>query len=304
MKRIYALMLCILILVSSIAIPVVASDRGAASLDPMDTLESIGIGFDLNLPYELWLDANEENFAPMPKLYLLHDARITISSEADVRIILDALAVVFELTSSSVSVDWGIMTALEDAGLREYFQAGIRYLLREERAAWIASLFETYTIDELLELNNVDMLDLSFILEEAYELGLPLNGFDDQMGRLAIFEIAPRSGSRRVTLPSNFIVQGVWMQNPTPFNIIGTTFDYTLVFRRAQAGVAGFLDSGNVVVHFPDTSFVHRTRYTATDQNQHVNGSMIIRDIGDRAFALRATHGPIFVAAGAYTMWW
>jgi len=76
-----------------------------------------------------------QSIAFMPQLRRLSEySSLAISCESDVRILLDALSIIFELSDSSVYVDGYIITALNDAGLREYWRRGIYELLRDDIA--------------------------------------------------------------------------------------------------------------------------------------------------------------------------
>jgi len=118
----------VLMMVLGMGVFVVASDAVDADYDSNITLECLGIEVEMRIS----LDPSNES---MPQLRRTDQRNsLEISTESDVRVLLDTLAMLFEITDSSVYVDGEIITALNEAGLREYWSQGVRELLQEERS--------------------------------------------------------------------------------------------------------------------------------------------------------------------------
>ena len=150
-------------MIIGLGILVVADDAVGTDYNPVTALESLGIkvdmGFDLDARNNV--DNDIQCNTAMPQLRRVsHDTPITITSEYDVFVLLDTLALIFEATNHSVFVDGSIIAALNDAGLREYWSQGIKELLREENAQRMSELSVKYTVAQLDAMRNITRLDV------------------------------------------------------------------------------------------------------------------------------------------------
>lgn len=107
-----------------------------AHRDTTYALQGIGVELELNI-CDAAYDGRIENQDMPPSIVRFRNslyAPLSISTEADVDILMSALELVFELTDASIHIDGAILRALDESGLRMYWQNSIMELLyvREE----------------------------------------------------------------------------------------------------------------------------------------------------------------------------
>jgi len=152
------MVLFVIMLIWGIGISAVASSKYDADIESVFTLENLGIEVDIGINTDVRDNAsadgyNQQDIIAIPQLRRASQSNpVTISSESDVRVLLDALAIIFELTDSSVYVAGDIIDALEEAELREYWSQGIRDLLRDENERAMSELAMRYSAEELYEM--------------------------------------------------------------------------------------------------------------------------------------------------------
>jgi len=127
-----------------------------------EALRGIGVTIDAGTDSRLRGFATE-----MPRLAAYStDSPIKISSESDVEILLSAVGLIMDMSDYSIHIDAEIITALENAGLRDIWRQGIWELTKYEREHQLRELAQSYTMDELYDMG------LSRIFGELRALGL------------------------------------------------------------------------------------------------------------------------------------
>ena len=264
-----------------------------------EALQAIGLKLDL--------DIANNNHTPYLRR-LSPDEPIAIFTETDVRMMLDVLKLVFELTDATVFLEWDITNALEEVGLREYFNSGVRMLLQREREYALINLAKNNTIYELVEMGLLDSPD---ILAELIGLNLPNEIFESDMlmAYMDVFSIDQINSAPRYMIdnvPTNTVVTrlNVW-QGRTMFGS-GQVIDYALsIFLEPQSPTTlGHLEIGTTIPFMGVNSFMNNAVVTVTPDQQVRMGTFIPRRYADLVVALRAPSGNnVRVMWGNFTIW-
>jgi len=313
MKRFAMLMLSSIIVMTSVmAVPAFAgvlvadNDDLGTAISPVKALQVIGVDLDLNTDDSTHarFDRSDDQQYEVRVSHLRSisaNQPLAIASEADARVLLDALEVVVTQTDNPIFIDSNIMDALEKAGLSGYFEEGIRALFQEEREEWLLSLLKNYTVDELLELNDAGVLVVSEILVELKALNLSCVVLGGQIQQLAMHidtaGIVPFSTRISSQVPNNTRVHGLWLPPHSLLFGPGEAISFSVTFRLA-AGSPGGLEIGNFAVH--REIFESHVNAGATASLQTRSGTMVPRHHTEFVFALRAQSNPILVSSG----WW
>jgi len=274
-------------------ISVVANDNNEMS-SVSESLRSIGIELDVGMDTGIQMHSEgidaRQNATRMPSLQRIspYDP-LTISTVSDVRLMLDAIEVIVELTDISIHIDGDIITALEEAGLREYFRSGVREILREEIERDMIYFAENYTIDELTEMG---MLDDRRVLEEFRALGLLCDFLETHVpeGYVGISPAMQFQESR--IIPYGTVLHAHNSRHPQSSRAVSTGWEIDYFIRyRLISGSSGFLDIG-LAIGGGQMDIVHSRR--PNSNRQQTSGTIIVRTLREQIFNVQNFHsGPI-----------
>ncbi|MCL2397109.1 MAG: hypothetical protein FWC93_03490 [Defluviitaleaceae bacterium] len=291
-KGIFTLLMAMVVSITTI-LPVSVSASGRQELDinmahSLEALWAIGIELELNLD------------GGMPRLQKLsHNEPIAILSEVDVDIMLDALKVAFELTDSTVYIDWDITSALKEAGLRDYFNDGVRLLLQEEREYALINMVKNNTFYELVDMG---VFDRPGILEELESLNLLNEIFEAGKVSKSIGDMDTNQDWWRhfCVIPSRTIVTRQNLYLGSLMTTVGDVIDFNLSFIASFAG--GHLEVGTWSIW--QDIFTNGLAITTFGGHQTRQGTFLPRGTPEQVGALRASSGnTIDIITGYFTIW-
>jgi len=251
-----------LMIVLGMGISVVASDAVEADLGSVITLESLGIELNMGTEMDARSNIDAHQDSVMPQLRRVDQSvPIAISSESDVRVLLDALAMIFELTDSCVYVNGDIIAALNEAGLREYWSQGIRELLFEgneqimEESGMISD--EQFSVRGRLDIpvnttlrSGQTWAPGSFIFRFGSELEFFIHSTLDQ-GVQGVLEAGSLDVPNAQTFNIFRILQprlGQWREDHFVV-IVRTQGDQFIAFRNRASGSSSLRFHGTVLLH-------------------------------------------------------